>query len=181
MKPGQLQLDQLKASVVKKKNDKKNYLANQYRVIILPVFSVSYSLILLFLKVFSITYATFFCLIGVTLITIEPFKACKHYKLSTLIFLLFKTMKYKGTKCENYLKILIECFFIFMHTLSVIWVMVMFVLISVATNQRKVAIKSSTTGLNRRLSHTPRPRFSRLSSIKVFFKIRIHSLLTFIF
>ena len=82
-------------------------------------------------RIFSITYGCFFCLIGIVLTTVEPFKAC--------------------TKCENPLKIFIESFFIFMYSVSVIWILIMFILIIIAKKRQKVAIKSPA-GFNRRLS-----------------------------
>jgi hypothetical protein len=41
-----------------KRTEKKDYIANQYRIC-------------------SITYGIFFCLTGIVLTTVEPFKACK--------------------------------------------------------------------------------------------------------
>ena len=52
------EIDELAHKQNEKTMEKKNYVANQYRI-------------------FSITYGVFFCLTGIVLTTIEPFKACK--------------------------------------------------------------------------------------------------------
>ncbi|CAF1081514.1 unnamed protein product, partial [Brachionus calyciflorus] len=82
-------------------------------------------------RILSITYAVFFCLLGIVLSTLEPFKACK--------------------KCENDVKIFIEIFFIFMQSLSILWIIYMFILILIAKHQQKIAIKYPA-GFNRRVS-----------------------------
>jgi hypothetical protein len=83
-----------------------------------------------------------------------------------------KILNKKGNKCENYLKIFIESFFIFMNTVSIAWIMVMFGLIMTAKKQQKVAIKSPT-GFNRRVSvaahhhHHHHTHFQSLSRAKI--------------
>jgi hypothetical protein len=53
------ELDEFNKRQTAIQTERKNYIANQYRI-------------------FSITYASFFCLLGIVLTTIEPFKACKY-------------------------------------------------------------------------------------------------------
>ncbi|CAF0784496.1 unnamed protein product [Brachionus calyciflorus] len=84
-------------------------------------------------RILSITYAVIFCLVGIVLSTIEPFKACK--------------------KCEYDIKVYIEIFFIFMQTMSILWIIYMFILILFAKHQQKIAIKHPT-GYKRRVSST---------------------------
>ena len=125
----------------------KTYFANQFRLA-------------------SISYGLIFCLIGIVLTTIEPFKACKFpSRVSTFSFdnffvivsfflnnlndVVVSLIYCTGTKCENTIKILIESFFIFMYSVSIMWLLAMFLMITIAKQQEKIAIKHSTLGTRR--------------------------------
>jgi hypothetical protein len=106
----------------------------------------------------------------------EIFISKIFHKKITFSYYLIKIFLIQGAKCENPLKILIESFFIFMYTGSIIWIVVMFLLIVVAKNQQKVAIKSPH-GYNRRLSTTMGPNLPQLKvktkNDKIFSKKRV--------
>jgi hypothetical protein len=126
-----------------KERERKNYVANQFRI-------------------FSVKYGCFICLVGVVLTSVEPFKACSYaaYKLNIIPYLkkIISISKIrscfiflKGTECENKLKIFIESFFIYLYSVSIVWIMVMFGLIIYAKKSHSIGIKSHT-GQKRRLS-----------------------------
>ena len=97
----------------------------------------------------SISYGLFMGLIGIVLNTIEPFKAC--------------------SMCKNPVKLFIDSFYIYMYTMSIVWIIVMSVLLVLAKRQEKVSIKYST-GM-RRLSTVQNfergfPELSRRLSFK---------------
>jgi hypothetical protein len=74
----------------------------------------------------------------------------------------------KGNECEDELKIFIESFFIYIYSVSIIWIVVMFSFIVFAKKRQKIAIKTPT-GQKRRLSmpvFAPRTD-SRFPEIKV--------------
>ena len=68
-----------------------------------------------------------------------------------LVFIVLINFKLKGRECENLVKIFIEGFFIFMYSVSILWLLTILILITVAKRKQKVSIKSPT-GLNRPLS-----------------------------
>ncbi len=69
----------------------------------------------------SVSYGLFVGLIGIVLNTIEPFKICSI--------------------CGNPLKLVVEGFYIYMYTMSIIWIIVMFVLLILAKRLEQVSIK----------------------------------------
>lgn len=89
-----------------------------------------------YVRIGSVCYGLFLCLFGICLCTIEPFKSC--------------------TKCENHIRIFIDSFFIFMYVIAILWLLTMFILITLSKRKKKVAIKQTTNGMNtiglRRLS-----------------------------
>ena len=83
------------------------------------------------IKVINNIYCLFCCIIGIVLLTLEPFKAC-------------------GT-CGGGLAIGVEGFLIYMYFISISWLLYMFIDISIAKRGHKISIKNRD-GLNRRLS-----------------------------
>jgi hypothetical protein len=94
-------------------------------------------------RIISISYGLFFSLMGIVLTTIEPFKACDT--------------------CENYIKITIEAYFIFMYTIALIWMTYTFFLIVQAKYLQKVSMTEH--GKERRLSASN--RFNQMSRLSV--------------
>ena len=107
-------------------------------------------------KVSSIAYGLFFCLIGIVLNTIEPFKTCKNLKQVNHYDSVSLDSLFLGSKCDNALKIFIECFYIYMYSVSIVWISLMCYFIIRSKRDLKVSIKNPTTGLNRRLSLAPK-------------------------
>lgn len=53
------------------------------------------------------------------------------------------TFFFQGTTCEDYLKIFIECFFIYMYTVSIVWMVVEYVAIHRMAKKEEKKIKQS--------------------------------------
>jgi hypothetical protein len=85
-------------------------------------------------RLLSISYGLCCSLIGLTITTVEPFKGC--------------------TKCENYLKIVVDVYFIYLHLISIIWMITMFTFITIAKRNQNVFIKNFT-GSFRQMVHPP--------------------------
>lgn len=97
-------------------------------------------------KVINTIYGLFCCLIGVVLITTEPFKACGL--------------------CGGPIKIAMESFLIYMYYVSITWLLSMFVSISIAKRSNKISIKNHN-GITRRLSNFIKSK-ENLFSTKLF-------------
>ena len=113
-----------------------------------------------YVRIGSICYGLFFCLFGVCLCTIEPFKSC--------------------TKCENHIRIFIDSFFIFMYLIAIIWLLTMFILITLSKRKKKVAIKQTTDGMNtislRRLSGPSLDSFKMVNQIIYYHSYRYNKI-----
>ena len=78
-------------------------------------------------RVASLLMGLLICLMGLVFSTVEPIKACNFTLTLLLFFKYFSDLKHfqfenqKGTKCEDPLKIFIELFYLYMYTVSIIW------------------------------------------------------------
>jgi hypothetical protein len=52
-------------------------------------------------------------------------------------------LKTQGSKCEDPLKIFIESFYIYMYSVSIVWMIIMYVMITIAKREERLAIKKS--------------------------------------